>query len=118
MKEMICIVCPMGCRLTVTKSNGSYIISGNECRRGQKYALEEMIAPKRVLTSIVKLREGHSRMLPVKSSDLVPKEMIFDFLSVLKDVEVEAPIKGGQVVVQNVLNSGIDFIATKSIDKK
>jgi CxxC motif-containing protein len=118
MKEMICICCPIGCRLQVDESGTEIKVSGNQCKRGEKYALEEIIAPKRLVTSIVRVRNGHEKMLSVKTSDRLPKGLIFQALETLKDLEVDAPVQIGDVIVRNILNTGIDFIATKNITKE
>ena len=55
-------------------------------------------------------------MVSVKTSDSIDKKLIFDALEELKSVELEAPVKIGDVVVSNVCGTGIDFIATKNVD--
>ena len=118
MKEMICIVCPMGCHLTDDDSNLEDIkVTGNTCARGPKYAREECTCPKRMVTSVVKVKGGEIAMVSVKTSDSIKKELIFEALETLKDVVVEAPVKIGDVVVKDVLGTGVDFIATKNVNK-
>ncbi len=116
MKEMICICCPMGCRLTVDDSDpGNIKVSGNTCPRGAKYGKDEMICPKRMVTSVVRVEGGDAAMLSVKTSDSIEKARIFDALALLKGVTVKAPVKIGDVVVADVLGTGVDFIATKDV---
>lgn len=118
MKEMICIVCPMGCHLQVDDSNLDDIkVTGNTCLRGPKYAREECTCPKRMVTSVVKVSGGEIAMASVKTSDSIKKELIFEALETLKDVVVEAPVKIGDVVVKDVLGTGVDFIATKNVNR-
>lgn len=116
-REMICITCPLGCRLTVEEKDGKLLVSGNHCKRGEKYALEEFTAPRRVVTSIVPVKNGRIRMVSVKTKDSIPKELIFSALQVLKEIVVEAPVKSGDTIVKNIINTGIDVIATKSVDR-
>lgn len=116
MKEMICICCPMGCRLTVDDSDLSNVkVSGNTCPRGEKYGKEEVVCPKRMVTSVVRVEGGDVAMLSVKTKDAIEKSKISDALKTLKGVVVKAPVKIGDVVVQNVLGTGVDFIATKNV---
>lgn len=116
MKEMICICCPMGCRLTVDDSDMNDIkVSGNTCPRGAKYGKDEIICPKRMVTSVVRVDGGDVAMVSVKTSDSVEKSKIFDALALLKGVTVKAPVKIGDVVVADVLGTGVDFIATKDV---
>ncbi|MDD3999451.1 MAG: DUF1667 domain-containing protein [Bacilli bacterium] len=116
-REMICIVCPIGCRLMVEEKDGKIIVSGNQCKRGEKYAIEEVTAPRRPVTSIVPIKGGNVKMVSVKTSDSIPKELIFAALETLKGLVLEAPIKVGDIIVENVLNTGVDFISTKSVEK-
>ncbi len=114
MKELICIVCPKGCHLTVDEENG-YAVSGNNCPRGEEYGKNEVIAPKRTITSTVKVSGGLYPRLPVKTDKPIPKELIFDAMKLLDEVELTAPVKVGDVVIENVLGTGASFIATRNM---
>ena len=119
MKEMICICCPMGCRLSVDDSDKNDIkVSGNTCPRGAKYARDEVICPKRMVTSVVEVEGGEIGMVSVKTSDSIPKDRMFDALKLLDNLLIPAPVKLGQVIVENVLGLGVDFVATKDVPKK
>ncbi len=117
MREMICICCPMGCRLSVEKTADGYSVTGNTCPRGKAYAIDEMTAPKRMVTSSVPVKGGNYKTASVKTSASIPKELIFDSLKTLGGITLTAPVKIGDVVVKNVLGTGIDFVATRSVDK-
>ncbi len=115
-KHLICIGCPMGCRLTVTMENGEVKeVSGNTCKRGDDYARKEVTNPTRIVTSSVKVAGGRLGMVSVKTAQDIPKGMIFDCCKALEDVEVQAPVRIGDVVLANVCGSGVDVIATKSV---
>lgn len=117
MKEMICICCPMGCRLSVDDSDRSQIkVTGNTCPRGKQYAIDEVTAPKRMVTAVVPVSGGEIAMVSVKTSDSIPKEKIFDALAQLKKVKVTAPVAMHQVILSDVCGTGIDFIATKTVN--
>ncbi len=114
MKEMTCICCPIGCTLHVEKSGDTYKVTGNKCPRGEKYGIEEMTAPTRIVTSTVAI-EGHMHpVIPVKTVDPIPKEKIFAIMDVLSDVKLQAPVKVGDVVVKNVADTGVDIVTTKN----
>ena len=116
MKEMICIGCPMGCRLTVDDSDpGNVKVRGNTCPRGEKYGKEEVVCPKRMVTAVVGVEGGDVAMLSVKTKEAIEKSKIFDALATLKGVVVKAPVKIGDAVVKNVTGTGVDFIATKNV---
>ena len=118
-KEMICIGCPMGCYLAVdyfgTTIRG---VSGNRCKVGLEYAEKEISDPERTLTTTVKVKNGHLPLVSVRTSKPIPKNIIFDAMNLLAKVEAEAPIKIGESIVQNILNIGVNIIATKNISKK
>ena len=114
MKELICIVCPKGCHLTVDEENG-YAVSGNNCPRGEEYGKNEVIAPKRTITSTVKVSGGLYPRLPVKTDKPIPKELIFEAMKLLGAVELTAPVKVGDVVIENVLGTGANFIAARNM---
>lgn len=117
-KEMICINCPMGCRLTVDASDVNNItVTGNTCPRGVTYAKNEVTAPKRMVTGSVKVTGGTIAMASVKTREAIPKQLIFDSLEQLKGVTLVAPVKIGDVVIANVCGCGVDIIATKNVDK-
>lgn len=115
-KELICISCPMGCHLKVDVENKT--VEGNTCKRGEIYGINEITNPVRIITSTVKVSEGELPVLPVKTKEPVPKDMNFRIMEALKEIRVEAPIKVGDIIVENILDTGTDIIATRNIRKK
>lgn len=114
MKELVCIVCPKGCRLRVDEENG-YQVTGNSCIRGAEYGKNEILNPTRVLTSTVKMEGGLYRRCPVKTNKAIPKGKLFDVMQALNAVTLTSPVCVGQVVVENVCGTGADVIATKAL---
>ena len=114
MKELICITCPRGCHLLV---DDDLNVTGNTCPRGVIYAKAELTHPVRMVTSTVVVDSKVECRLPVKTKDPIPKELIFEVMEEINKVVVKAPIKIGDVVIKNVLNTGVDVVATKNIDR-
>jgi len=117
-KDMVCIACPLGCKIqveAVTNGVTKYTVIGNKCPRGEQYGIKEMTNPTRVVTSTVKMKNGHLSRLPVRTSEAIPKERIFDCMKYLEEVEVKGPIEVGDVIVKNLLGLEIDIIATRSM---
>lgn len=113
--ELTCIMCPKGCALTIYKENNKLIIEGNQCKKGFEYATRELTNPQRILTSTVKLKtEDIINRIAVYSKDFVAKEKLIPLCRKLKDVEVEAPIKTGEIVCTI---DGISFISSSTIGK-
>lgn len=117
MKNLICIVCPKGCRLQVDEEHG-YAVSGNSCPRGAEYGKNELLHPTRVLTSTVCIQGGLHRRLPVKTTAPIPKELIFEAMDALNGVRLTAPVHLGQVVIPNLLGTGVDVVATRGMKKE
>ena len=115
-RELTCIGCPMGCALVV-ELDGKKVVSvkGNSCKIGENYGKKECTNPTRVVTSSVLVTGGESEILSVKTESDIPKSMIYDCIGALKNVVVKAPIHIGDVVLKNVLNTGVNIIATKEI---
>ena len=112
-KELTCIVCPRGCRLTI---DDELNVTGNSCPRGAIYAKDELTNPKRMITSIVRVKNRENCMVSVKTTASVPKRLIFDVLKEIEKVSVEAPTNIGDVVIKNIFDTGSDIIITKKID--
>jgi CxxC motif-containing protein len=116
MRNITCTVCPMGCSLVVSKVDGEYKVEGNTCKRGAKYGVEEVTNPRRVITTTVKLNGGYLNLLPVKTNDSVPKELMFDIMKLLDKVLVNAPVSVGDVILKDILGTGVDVVSAKSMD--
>ena len=118
-RELTCIVCPLGCHITVTLDKGKVIdVRGYSCPKGKEYAYQEIVQPVRTLATTVKIHNGTRNMLPVKTSKPIPKELLLKAMDVIAKVEVDAPIKIGTVIIKNILNTGADVIATATVEKK
>ena len=114
-REVICTVCPNGCVMKIEKHNNEYKVEGNGCKRGEVYGIDEVTSPKRVVTSTVKLEGSYLNMLPVKTNGAVPKEIIFDIIKILSEIKVISPIKTGEIIIENILNTGINIVSTKTL---
>ena len=112
--HMTCIVCPIGCDLCINKTDKGYEVSGNKGPRGEKYAVEEMTAPQRTITSTVRITGSKLPVIPVKTSSAIPKEKIFDIMRLLEKVNVKSPVNIGAFILKNVLGTGVNIIATKN----
>ena len=114
--NLICIGCPLGCPLTVEmEGNEVKSVAGNTCPRGDAYAKKELTNPTRIVTSTVRVAGGKLAMVSVKTESDIPKGKIFDCVKALKEVEVVAPVKIGDVIVENVAGTGVNIIATKNV---
>lgn len=105
-RNLTCIVCPMGCGITVTFDNGEIVkIEGNTCPRGAKYAQEECTNPTRTVTSTVMCDNG--KPVSVKTDRPVPKNKIFECMDIINHITVKTPVKIGDVAAEGVFGSNI-----------
>lgn len=115
-KELICIGCPLGCNLTVEMDGEQVVsVSGNTCKRGDDYARKELTDPRRIVTSTVPVAGGNLPVVSVKTATDIPKNKIRECLLALKGVTLTAPVQIGDVIVENVADTGVDVVATKYI---
>ena len=114
MKELVCIVCPKGCRLHVDDENG-YAVTGNSCPRGAEYGKNEIQNPTRVLTSTVRLSGGAYRRCPVKTDRAVPKGKLLDIMKELNGVELTSPVAIGQIALKDAAGTGANVVVTKAL---
>lgn len=117
-KYLDCIVCPLSCKLTIELEDGIIqTVTGNSCPRGKKYAQEELTAPKRMLTSTVRINNAILPLLPVVSSAALPKDKVMDCAIKLRDTVVNAPLQQGDIIYPDILGLGVDIVASRSMEK-
>ncbi len=117
-KELICIVCPVGCHIRVKGSDNEHLrVSGNKCPRGEKYGIKELTDPRRVLPTTVSISNASFARLPVKSSEPLPKNLLFKAMEEIKKVRVTAPVKTGDVIIKDIFSTGIDIVATRDMER-
>lgn len=112
MKEMTCIICPRGCRLTIDDNMN---VTGNTCPRGKQYAISELTNPVRTITSSVRVTNREDLLCSVKTSGAIPKGKIFEVMEEINKLGVEAPTHIGDAVAKNILGLGVDILVTKEI---
>jgi CxxC motif-containing protein len=117
-QELICITCPMGCRLVAERLEGGELsVVGNRCPRGAAYAREELLAPKRVVTATCRALGGSSaaRRIPCRTSAPFPRERVDELLEAIYALHEPLPIQRGRVLIRDALGLGIDVIATRTL---
>ncbi|TVP96000.1 MAG: DUF1667 domain-containing protein [Acholeplasmatales bacterium] len=112
MKKLICIVCPIGCHLEI---DAQHNVTGNRCKRGIGYAIEEVTRPTRMVTTTVRLLSQEHPRLSVKTSKPLPKEAIFRLMAALESLTVNPPVYMHQVIMRDFEGLGVDIIATRTI---
>jgi CxxC motif-containing protein len=111
-----CIGCPVGCGGEVVLENGAVAeMRGFTCDKGLAYAAEEVVAPKRMVTTTIGVAGGLLPLLPVVSERPVPKERVADCVAFLRTVRVTAPIAADAVIAADVLGLGVAFRASRAM---
>ena len=118
-----CTTCPSECLLTVEVERGAdgavvevRSVTGNSCPRGDKFAHQELTCPMRVLTTTVAISDGDETLLPVRTAEAIPLALHAQAMSLIRGLVIDAPIRMGDVVLENLLNTNIDLIASMDID--
>ena len=112
-RDLICIICPRGCSLCADMQNGQVTVTGNACPKGEEYAINECTNPVRTVTATVRVSNRHNTMVSVKTCVPVPKDQMMDVMQVLRNTQVQAPIRIGDVIAKNICGS--DIVATKAV---
>ena len=115
MKEFTCIACPVGCRLKVEAIEDGISVTGNQCKRGQIFGTNEYSHPMRMITTTLKTTNGSINRVPVISTREVPKEQLRSIVKELYKVSVPCPINRGDIIVENINDTGVNIVATRSI---
>jgi len=117
-----CILCPNGCELDVEysgqPSEETLVTEGNLCPKGRTYALEELIRPKRTLTTSILVRFGDQRLVSVKTASSIPRQAILKAREELRGTIVTAPVSIGDTILRDVAGTGIDIVATRAVERK
>jgi len=118
-KNFICTACPTGCKLIVRMEGNEVVkILGHRCRKGETYGRQEAIAPQRMVASTVKVPNGFHPLLPVYTKGAIPKQRIPEVLEKIRAIEVLAPVKAEDVIIANVIGTGVDVIASRDMPEK
>ena len=119
MRSITCIICPIGCKAKVTTENGQTTkIEDLECPRGEEYVTRELEAPIRDFFTTIRIKGSRIPVLPVRSTQPIPKERMLDCALELADVVIDAPVEAGDIIVKNPLGLHVDIVATRDMDRE
>jgi CxxC motif-containing protein len=115
--KLICITCPKGCTLEVERDGDTVVKVEQGCKRGHEYANRELVDPRRMVSSTVKISGGVHPLLPVYTSDAFPKPRIPELMAALRALKIKAPVRMNEVVLKDALKTGINILASRDIPK-
>jgi CxxC motif-containing protein len=116
--QSVCYNCSEKCVLNIDKQDNEIVISGNKCHKGIDYGKESLNNSKGVLTTLVRVKGAKEvRVVPVKSTAPIDKSLWLECSKALSRVYVGVPIKIGDIVCKNILNTGVDIVCTRNTEK-
>ena len=118
-KHFVCVVCPIGCEIDVVHE-GSKIISveGNKCEKSLEFVTQELIEPMRILTTTVRIQGARWSVIPVRTDKAIPKRLFPRVMKQLRGIEQQAPVNIWDVVVRDILRTGANIIATRTLPRE
>jgi CxxC motif-containing protein len=116
-EKLICVTCPKGCTLEVTRDGQTVLKVENGCKRGHDYARQELVDPRRMVATSVEIRGALHPLLPVYTSAPFPKPRIPELLALLRRTTLDAPVSLDQVILENVLDTGIAIHASREMKR-
>lgn len=115
-KFLTCATCPKECTLKVNiEENKIESVTGNGCKRGITYAENELYHPERIITTTVLVKGDKETVIPVRSDVPIAKDLVIKCMDIINKATVKSPIKRGDIIVENILNSGANIVAAKTI---
>ncbi len=117
-KNIICIGCPKGCRIKIDYNQEISNITGYECQKGKEYAQKEFENPTRILPTTVRVTKGELPLVSVKTEKGIPKNLLLSTMREIAKIEVEAPIRIGQIIKSNIMNTDVNLVATRNIRRR
>ena len=115
-QEMVCITCPLGCRMELEVENSELIaVQHNSCKRGIEYAKQEFYDPRRMVTATASVAGGAVKRLPVRTSEPISIQRIESLLEEIYRLQLQPPLQIGQVVIENFAGTGVDVVTTRNL---
>ena len=114
-KSLICITCPMGCRLNVSGTIDDLQVTGGLCPKGDKYAYDEITNPLRMVCTTVKIKGGLHPVIPVKTDKAIPDKYKLEVVKAVKDITLTSPVKMGDVIIPDLFGTGVNIVTERDL---
>ena len=114
-RNLVCILCPMGCRLTITGTADNMKVTGNTCKRGITYAHDEITNPVRTVCTTAKISGGIHKVIPVKTDKPIPERYKLDVVKAVNKIELSSPVKMGAVIISDLFGTGVNIVAERDM---
>ena len=118
-KHFVCVVCPIGCEIDVVHDGGKIISTeGNKCEKSEEFVTQELIEPMRILTTTVRIQGSRWPVIPVRTDKAVPKRMFPRIMKELRRIKLRPPVNMLDLVVRDVLHTGVNVVATRTMPRE
>ncbi len=118
-RNLTCIICPMGCLMEIGLEGNTVVsVSGNSCDRGSEYARKELTNPTRTVTTTAAVSGGVLPLVPVKTAAEIPRGLVMHAMEILRRRTVPAPVARGDVIIHDILGTGVNVIACADVAAK
>jgi len=118
-KHFVCVVCPIGCEIDVVHERSKIIsMEGNKCEKSVEFVTQELIEPMRVFTTTVRIQGARWPVIPVRTDKAIPKRLFPRIMRQLRRITLQAPVNMLEVVVMDILRTGVDIIATRTMPRE
>jgi len=114
-KNLVCIVCPIGCRLKATGPVDDLKVSGNTCPKGIIYAHDEITNPVRMVCTTVKINGGIHNVIPVKTDKPIPDKYKLEVVKAVNNIVLTSPVKMGDIVISDLFGTGVNIVTERDM---
>jgi len=114
-KDLVCIVCPIGCRLHVTGTVEDLHVTGNTCPKGITYAHDEITNPTRMVCTTALIKGGKHPVVPVKTDRPIPEKYKLEVVKAVNAIVLESPVKMGDIVLADLFGTGVNILAERDL---
>jgi CxxC motif-containing protein len=114
-KNLICIVCPVGCRLKATRTANELKVEGNICKKGIDYAHEELTNPTRMVCTTAKINGGIYSVIPVRTDRPIPDKYKLEVVKEVNKIVLTAPVNMGDIIISDLFGTGVNIVAERDM---
>jgi len=114
-KKLVCIVCPVGCRLTLTGSAAALTVTGHLCNKGIAYAQDELTNPLRMVCTTAKIEGGIHPVIPVRTDKPIPDKYKLEVVKQVNKITLKSPVKMGDVIIADLFETGVNIVAERDM---
>jgi CxxC motif-containing protein len=114
-RDLICVVCPVGCRLKISGTIEDLKVTGEQCKRGIEHAHEEITNPTRMVCTTVKIKGGIHNVIPVRTDKPIPEKYKLEVVKAVENIILTSPIEMGHVVIEDIFGTGVNLITERNM---